>query len=149
MGMEFLKGDIFASGAYAIAIPVNCVGVPGAGLAAQFADRYPKAATTYTRRCKAGLLKPGEVLALSRTPDVGIIVCVPTKRHWRDPSLMEDVVAGIKALRQTAEKMAFPSLAIPPLGCGLGGLSWDKVKPIVVNTFKDLPNTEILVYEHY
>ena len=146
MGLEFLRGDIFASGAYAIAIPVNCVGVPGAGLAKQFADRHPKATATYVRRCKAGLLRPGEVIALSKTPEVGVIVCVPTKRHWRDPSLMDDVISGIKALRETAEKMAFPSLAIPALGCGLGGLRWVEVRPVIVQAFKDT-KIDVKVYE--
>lgn len=135
--IEFRKGDLFSSGAEALVDPVNCVGVPGAGLALAFKRLYPKATKDYVDACRKGLLFPGSVLVVaSQKPPVKAIVFFPTKNDWHEPSKIEDVIGGLKTLA-SAMTLSRPdiglpagirSIAIPALGCGLGGLPWNAVR---------------------
>ena len=75
------------------------------------------------------------------------IVNFPTKRHWRDSSRLEDVVAGLQTLVADVQRLGIRSIAIPPLGCGLGGLAWCEVKPLIVEAFSALPDVRVLLYE--
>ena len=126
---EECKGDLFASQAQALVNPVNCVGVMGAGLAKQFSKRYPTMLAVYRSICRKSELEPGTLLIyerlLSNSPRW--IVNTPTKRHWRDPSLIEDVDKGLQALREWVVHAQVQSLAIPALGAGLGALPWAQV----------------------
>lgn len=141
-----VRGDIVRTRARAIANPVNCVGVAGRGLALQFRHARPDNHAAYAAACRAGLVRPGRphvhVPVRSGLP---VIVNVPTKRHWREPSRLDDVAAGIRALRALLDEHAWPSLAVPPLGCGLGGLSWTRVRPLIRNAFVDA-DADVLVY---
>lgn len=126
-------GDIFMSGCDLIVIPVNCVGVMGRGLALEFRKRYPSRTSAYMQACNAKALRPG-VLAHSFINGTRFVF-FPTKRHWRDPSRLEDVIMGLDA-----------SVAIPALGCGLGGLSWDLVRHEIVTRLEPMEGVTAKLY---
>ena len=130
--IRFATGDIFARPAEAIVNPVNCVGVMGRGLALQFKHRYPEAFAAYRDACARGQVRPGRMFLFdTRGGRPGWIVHFPTKQHWRNPSAIGDIDAGLQDLAAVIRRHGIASLAIPPLGCGLGGLDWRRVRPIV------------------
>ena len=134
--------DIFASGAASLVDPVNCVGISGKGLALAFKRWAPDAVEWYERCARAGAVRIGETIpCLTFAPvDSGqykrcpLIYFFPTKQHWRDGSRVEWIEAGIVSLeaRVVANAPTQDSVAIPALGCGLGGLAWQDVKPLVM-----------------
>ena len=144
--IRFTHGDIFAQPAEAIVNPVNCVGVAGAGLALQFRRRHPDAFQAYRRACAEHRLRPGRIFLFDTgraTPRW--IAHFPTKRHWRDPSAIGDIEAGLRGLAATLAGHGIRSVAIPPLGCGLGGLDWRAVRPLVTACLADMPGTVIVL----
>lgn len=74
------------------------------------------------------------------------IIHFPTKRHWRDASRLEDIEAGLAALAEEVRARAIRSLAVPALGCGLGGLDWARVRPRIVDAFAQLPEVRVLLF---
>lgn len=141
------KGSIFDSGADAIVNAVNCVGVMGGGLAKAFKDRFPHMNEQYEVKCKLGLLKPGQldIYIINSTPKY--IINFPTKDDWRNPSLLDYIYQGRAELLFTAWKWKMNSIAIPALGCGLGGLSWDEVKPVLLAMDKACPDVNWIIYD--
>ena len=130
--LTFVTGDIFDQPADVLVNPVNCVGVMGRGLALQFKRRYPAVFRAYRQACRDGELCPGRVLLLPTGSDrPRAIAHFSTKRHWRDPSRIEDIDAGLCHLATTIRRLRVPSIAVPPLGCGLGGLDWHTVRPLI------------------
>lgn len=131
-------GDIFATDAEALVNPVNCVGVMGAGLALAFRRRYPEHYREYVAACHTGRMRPGTVHVHQHKPGVTprYIVAVPTKRHWRERSRLDDVAAGTAALARTLTRLRIESVAIPALGCGLGGLEWKEVHEVLERTLR-------------
>ncbi len=130
--IHFTTGDIFAQPADAIVNPVNCVGVMGRGLARQFKHRFPDAFIAYRDACARGQVLPGRMFVYAtRSGRPRWIVHFPTKRHWRNPSAIGDIDAGLQNLAAAIPRHGIASLAIPPLGCGLGGLDWQAVRPII------------------
>jgi O-acetyl-ADP-ribose deacetylase (regulator of RNase III) len=129
--INFVDGNILtATGVDAIANPVNCVGVMGAGLAKAIRIKFPWCVEEYVKACANRTLQPGRVIVSeSIAPHLPHVIHTPTKRHWRDSSRLDDVVSVIGALRREAEVRGYRNVAIPPLGCGLGGLKWFDVKP--------------------
>lgn len=123
MSVTILDGDIFQDDAIYIANPVNCQGVSGAGLANEFARRYPKAQAEYEGYCRDGFLAPGWPLRIGR------IWYFPTKDDWRLHSRLEWIQSGLRVIADTLGE--HDSIAIPALGCGLGGLPWDAVSASV------------------
>jgi O-acetyl-ADP-ribose deacetylase (regulator of RNase III) len=141
--IEICTGDLFTSGAHTLVNPVNCVGVMGAGLAKQFKSRYPDMYPAYRKACNAGRLKPGSIL-----PGIASgqrIVHVATKRHWRDASFMSWIEEGLANLADHVKHNEVPSIAIPPVGCGLGGLDFRAVFYRINDHFRDLP-TRTMIY---
>lgn len=136
------RGDLFTLPVQARVNPVNTVGVMGAGLAAQFAARYPGLLEDYKSACASGALRAGTVhtFTLSHFPPRHIIN-VPTKRHWRQPSTLADVRAGLDALAEEIVRLELSSLALPALGCGLGGLAWEPVLQATTEALSGLPDT--------
>lgn len=143
--LVFLRGNLFESKAKALVNPVNCVGIMGRGLALEFKRRFPSMFSEYHEACRTGRLRPGNLL-ISVISENRIIICFPTKYHWQNPSRIEYIEKGLDTLRKYLISMPDLSIAIPPLGCGLGGLDWNEVKLLIVEKLKGLPN-EILVYE--
>ena len=125
--------DIFSSGAFALVVPVNCVGVAGAGLAREVARRFPHWEHRYKHDCRFGRTRPGHTAHyITGDHHPALIVSFPTKRHWRDTSRLDDIHAGLDHLGRWAKEAGLPSIAVPALGCGLGGLEWDNVYPMIV-----------------
>ncbi len=137
MPVTFVTGNIFNDSADAITNPVNLVGVMGAGLALAFKQRHPKMFYEYRALLVDGHLAAGKP-ALSRR-DSRPILLFPTKRHWREPSRLEDISAGLDCVADNTLFWDLRSLAIPPLGCGLGGLAIADVEAAVHDAFVDHP----------
>lgn len=107
--------------------PVNCVGVMGKGLALEFKKRYPEMFKEYEQECKRGHITPSDCLFYLPSK----VICLPTKKHWRNSSEIKDIVSGLKSIlyyfEAYAEDILPCAIAFPKLGCGLGGLDWKKV----------------------
>ena len=118
------NGNILESEAEALVNTVNCEGVMGRGIALQFKQMFPDNFKKYVAACRRGDVEPGRMLVFEtgRTSGPTYIVNFPTKRHWRGKSRMEDIDAGLKALVAEVQDRGICSIAIPPLGCGLGGV---------------------------
>jgi O-acetyl-ADP-ribose deacetylase (regulator of RNase III) len=129
MTIIYTQGDILKDISQAIVIPVNTVGVPGAGLAQAWAKRDPDAAKLYKALCKLERIKIGEVATITTADSQWILF--PTKEHWKDPSKIEWIEDGLVHLCQMIKDLQLKSIAIPALGCGLGGLDWEDVKPLM------------------
>lgn len=136
MTITFVSGDIFKSGCQALVNPVNCVGVMGAGLALAFKNKFPHNFAQYKNACSSGLVKIGS--CLSTWEGENLIVNFPTKTHFKNRSELNYISNGLPSLINELNKHKVNSVAIPALGCGLGGLSVDEVKPLVEAAFKDL-----------
>ncbi|WP_164126416.1 type II toxin-antitoxin system antitoxin DNA ADP-ribosyl glycohydrolase DarG [Sphingobacterium luzhongxinii] len=146
--IKFLQGDLMQSDAEALVNTVNTVGVMGKGIALQFKNQYPYNYKVYKEACKKGELKVGEVLVVKD----GDILCekyiinFPTKEHWRSPSEISYIQQGLEALKESIKEYNIKSIAIPPLGCGNGGLDWNIVKPMIIGALGEL-EIGIYVYE--
>lgn len=125
-----LYGNLFESRMETLVNTVNCVGVMGKGIALQFKLRYPEMFHDYKVRCTAGFVVPGEPY-LYRDSAGKSILNFPTKRHWRDDSLITDIETGLDCFVQHYREWGITSVAFPPLGCGCGGLSWTQVENLM------------------
>jgi O-acetyl-ADP-ribose deacetylase (regulator of RNase III) len=147
--MEFTKGDILRADTEAIVNTVNCVGFMGRGIAAQFKRAYPENFKAYEAACKRKEVVPGKmfVFATGQLTNPRFILNFPTKRHWRGKSRIEDIESGLVALVTEVKERGIKSIAIPPLGCGLGGLDWQQVRPLIERAFAPLTDVHALVFE--
>jgi len=147
MPVEIVRGNLFESRADALVNPVNCVGVSGKGLAKAFARRFPFAQKTYEWSCRSGNFKIGSVLEVAGDPDgtAPFVLFFPTKDHWRNPSRREYIAEGLIQLREVIRTSRYKTVAVPALGCGLGGLSWEWVRPAIVEALASL-DTKTMVY---
>lgn len=147
--IRFERGDILAADTEALVNTVNCVGVMGRGIALQFKNRYPANFKAYAAACKLGEVQPGKMFVFDRREITWprYIINFPTKRHWRGKSRIEDIVAGLESLVQEVESRGIRSIAIPPLGSGLGGLDWRRVRPLIEQAMSSLEDVEVVVYE--
>jgi putative DNA methylase len=143
--IELTSGDMFDR-AFDIRVnTVNCVGVMGAGVALAFKERYPQMFREYKRECDAGRIQPGH-LHVWRQLHGDWIINFPTKRHWRENSRYEDIESGLKALRDYLADQGPVSIALPALGCGHGGLDWDRVSAMI-RRYLDGSPARISVFE--
>ena len=138
-------GNILDSRSQALVNPVNCAGVMSAGLARQFKARYPEMFQHYRADCRSGKVRIGEV-NLYPVPGGKTVVNLPTKIEWQNPSNIDYVAWGLTTLREAVQAQGIETVAVPPLGCGLGGLEWTKVQPIIVRLL-DLPDLRVEIYE--
>ena len=125
------NGDIFKSKCEALVNPVNIKGIMGKGLALAFKTKYPAHFENYKRACQNGEMTTDKVLAYQEI-NGPMIICLATKADWRDSSKMEYISAGLDDLVNQIKALGIRSVAIPKLGCGLGGLDWNKVRPFIV-----------------
>lgn len=138
--------NIFDSRADAFVNPVNCRGVMGKGIALEFKKRFPESLIPYKQACDSRKLVPGKLLfvRLIIQPDLferkrpGVIL-FPTKDNWRDKSRIEWIEQGLAYLKNSYSKWNLKSIAMPQIGCGLGGLKWEQVKPLIERYFNDDP----------
>jgi O-acetyl-ADP-ribose deacetylase (regulator of RNase III) len=147
--MEFTTGDILDAKAEALVNTVNCVGIMGRGVALQFKNNFPGNFKAYEVACKHHEVQPGRmfVYATGLMNGPKFIINFPTKRHWRGKSRMQDIESGLVALREEIEARGIRSIAIPPLGAGLGGLDWKQVRTRIEHALQDLDDVKIAVYE--
>lgn len=144
--MRYVTGDILESDADAIVIPVNCIGVMGAGLAKQLADKYHHVFCLYADMCNEGHIKLGSV-AWGIISVEQQVVFFPTKFHFVDKSEYIHIERSLWALRWSLNIMPWiKSIAIPKVGCGLGGLDWRLVRKLIEKVFGDYKMAEIIVY---
>jgi len=147
--IRFKTGDILQEDAEALVNTVNCVGVMGRGVALQFKNAFPENFKAYAAACKRGEVEPGRmfVYETGQLTNPRYIINFPTKRHWRGRSRMEDIEAGLDALVAEIRSRDIRSVALPPLGSGLGGLDWNAVRKRIENRLSVLPDVEIVVFE--
>lgn len=148
--IEYKVGDIFAEDVEALVNTVNCVGVMGRGVALQFKRAFPENFKAYAERCKHNEMRPGRVFVFE-TGNLGnprYVINFPTKRHWRGKSRTEDIESGLKSLVGAIEEHGIGSVALPPLGSGLGGLDWNReVRPMLAASLSELPDVRFVVFE--
>ena len=147
--IEYTSGDILSDPSEALVNTVNCVGVMGRGIALQFKKAWPENFKAYSAACKRDEVIPGRMFVFDRGLATAprYIINFPTKRHWRGKSRLEDVQAGLDALVAVVTDRSIRSIAVPPLGAGLGGLPWVEVRRCIEHTLGGLSNTVVRVYE--
>lgn len=147
--LEYKSGDILADDAEALVNTVNCVGVMGRGIASQFKTAHPANFKAYEAACRRGEVQPGRMFVFDtkQLTHPRYIINFPTKRHWRGKSRLEDIEAGLAALVGEIKRRQIRSIAIPPLGSGLGGLDWADVRARIEQALGSLTNVHITVYE--
>ena len=147
--ISFTKGNLLEADVEAVVNTVNEVGVMGKGIALMFKEAYPENFKTYAQACKSGEVRVGEVFVTRRDQLLGPkwIINFPTKKHWRQKTKMDWIVAGLEDLREFVVREKVQSIAIPPLGSGNGGLEWSDVRPIIVEAMGDLSGVDVIVYE--
>lgn len=139
MPLHVVHGNIFESHCQTLVNPVNCVGYMGKGLAKEFKRLSKPAFEDYSARCERGEVKPGAVYVYC-LPNGRQILHFPSKRHWRAKSKIEDIRSGLEDIRARYRALNIKSMAMPAIGCGLGGLSWEsQVRPLVEELISDLP----------
>jgi O-acetyl-ADP-ribose deacetylase (regulator of RNase III)/uncharacterized protein YwgA len=129
--MKVQIGDMFQSGMQTLVNTVNCVGVMGKGIAAEFKKRFPEMVKDYEQRCEKGEVKPGVPYVYQESMVSPLIVNFPTKSHWRAASRIEDIEKGLRILSGKYKEWGIQSIAFPPLGCGNGQLLWESVGPLM------------------
>ena len=137
-----MQSSIFDSKAELLLCPVNCVGVMGKGLALSFKQKFPTLFYQYKQLCDKNLVRIGYVNIVSDSDK--FIGLFPTKAHWKNPSQLSFIKSGLDDLRLKIDD--FESIAIPALGCGLGQLNWQDVKPLLVGLSETLKNTKVELY---
>jgi O-acetyl-ADP-ribose deacetylase (regulator of RNase III) len=143
------QGDILQADVQALVNTVNCAGIMGRGIALQFRKAFPANFKAYEAACKEKAVQPGRMFVydLNRIYNPRFIINFPTKRHWKGSSRLEDIVSGLKDLVLVVQKLEIKSVAVPPLGCGLGGLNWEEVRPLIMIAFSKLPEVQVLLFE--
>jgi O-acetyl-ADP-ribose deacetylase (regulator of RNase III) len=147
--VELTQGDLLKQDAEALVNAVNCVGVMGRGIALQFRQAFPDNFKIYESACRRGEVRPGFMLVFEtrRHTNPRYIINFPTKRHWRDKSRMADIESGLVALVGEIKNRGISSIAVPALGCGLGGLEWPEVSARIENAFVTLPYVHVWLFE--
>lgn len=147
--IQLTHGNLLTAEVDALVNTVNCVGFMGKGIALQFKQAFPDNYQQYERACARGDVLPGKMLIHDNGGLVlpRWIINFPTKRHWRGNSRMEDIESGLLALVSDVRRLGIRSIAVPPLGCGLGGLQWTEVRPRIEAAFSSLPDVTVLLFE--
>ena len=147
--IEYKTGDILAEDVEALVNSVNCVGVMGRGIALQFKNAFPENFEAYADACKRDGVKPGRMFVFEtrQLSPPRYIINFPTKRHWRGKSRIEDIEAGLQALVREVKVRNIRSIAIPPLGSGLGGLKWTEIRPRIEAALSEVDDVKVVVFE--
>ena len=146
--IEYKVGDILTENVEALVNTVNCVGIMGRGVALQFKKAFPENFEAYAEACKREEVKPGHPFVFETGQTYPrYIINLPTKRHWRGKSRMEDIEAGLTALAEQIRARHIRSIAFPPLGSGLGGLDWSQVRLRIEATLQAFPDLKAVVFK--
>src|SRR6266545_584540 len=121
----------------------------GKGIALMFREAFPENTAAYEAACKKGQVRVGRMFVTENRALAGPrwIINFPTKKHWRHPSKVEWVRDGLEDLKQVIQEKEIKSVALPPLGCGNGGLEWDQVRATIESALSSLKGVEVLVFE--
>ncbi len=146
--INYLQGNLLTDNAEALVNTVNEVGVMGKGIALMFREKFPDNARVYEEACRSGLVRVGTVLLTPASELFGPswIIHFPTKKHWRHPSKFQWIKDGLVDLARVIREKNIRSIALPPLGCGNGGLDWNPVREEIESTFADLTEVDVRVY---
>lgn len=145
--IRYVTGDLLKADAEVLVNTVNCVGVMGKGIALQFKRAFPDNFKSYKKACESGVLAPGRIhiVETGRALNPQYIINFPTKQHWKEESKLEYIETGLVELVKFLKDNKIKSVAIPPLGCGNGGLDWSVVKKLIESALSSL-GTDILVF---
>lgn len=146
--IHFVNGNILESDAEALINTVNLVGVMGKGIALQFKNAFPDNFAAYKKACTTKEIAIGHLLVFESLTSERkkLIINFPTKTDWWKSSEYEYIAKGLADLLRIIDKYDIKSIAIPPLGAGNGGLDWNKVKSMIIETLND-SEAEVFVYE--
>ena len=146
--IHYTEGNLLDAEAEALVNTVNEVGVMGKGIALMFREAFPKNMEVYEAACKSGGVRVGRMLTTENHALVGPrwIINFPTKKHWRNPSKLEWIQDGLRDLAAVIQELGIVSIALPPLGCGQGGLQWADVRYEIERAFAPLDGVDILVF---
>ncbi len=146
--IEYKTGDLLTEDAEAIVNTVNCVGVMGRGIALQFKKAFPKNFKAYAEACKGEEVKPGRMFVYETggLANPRYIINFPTKRHWRGKSRIEDIETGLQDLVRVIQEKQIHSIALPPLGAGLGGLDWKAVRVRIEQALGKLEDVQVILF---
>lgn len=140
------NGDLFDAKVDALVNPVNCKGTMGKGIALEFKKRFPWLDAPYKAACASGKLAPGIPVLMPTELQQSLfpnqkqsVILFPTKNDWRSKSRLEWIDKGLSHLRSHYRQWGLRSIAMPQLGCGLGGLDWNLVRPLIEKYFRDEP----------
>jgi O-acetyl-ADP-ribose deacetylase (regulator of RNase III) len=148
--ITYHTGDLLQAPAQALVNTVNTVGVMGKGIALQFKEQFKENLRAYLKACKEGTLEPGKLLVVrDHTLEGGekVIVNFPTKTNWKQKSKYSYIEDGLRELARIIPEYGIASIAIPPLGCGNGGLEWDVVKPMMEQYLGGLTDVDVQIFE--
>lgn len=147
--IKFQKGNLLEADAEALVNTVNTVGFMGKGIALQFKKAFPDNFVAYQKACRRKEVQPGKMFVFETGSMVNpkYIINFPTKRHWRGPSRLEYIDSGLLSLLEEIRKRKIHSVAIPPLGSGLGGLNWNDVRPRIEDAFSTASDVQVLLFE--
>jgi len=146
--IEAGRGNLLQADVEALVNTVNTVGFMGKGIALQFKQAFPENFSAYARAVRKGEVQPGKMLVVPTgfVANPRYIINFPTKRHWKARSKIEDIESGLAALTDEVRRLRIRSIALPPLGCGNGGLEWRDVEPRIIRAFEGLPDVRVLVF---
>lgn len=150
MTINLKRGDLLAQeNVDAIVNTVNCVGVMGKGIALQFKNKWPENFKAYKTACDRGEVRLGRMFVYDSGGLLkpNFIINFPTKQHWRGKSEIGSIRTGLVDLIEQVRRLRIRSIAIPPLGCGNGGLNWSDVRPMIEAAFSNLPDVEVYLFE--
>jgi O-acetyl-ADP-ribose deacetylase (regulator of RNase III) len=147
--IKLTQGNILEADVEALVNTVNCVGIMGKGIALQFKQAFRDNSRAYANACRKGDVKPGHMFtfATDRMINPKYIINFPTKRHWKEKSRLEYIEQGLNALVKEVRRLGIKAIAIPPLGCGYGGLKWPEVRNLIETAFDQLPDVQVLLFE--
>ncbi|MGH2342784.1 type II toxin-antitoxin system antitoxin DNA ADP-ribosyl glycohydrolase DarG [Segnochrobactraceae bacterium EtOH-i3] len=146
---QFAQGNLLDADVDAVVNTVNTVGVMGKGIALMFKEKFPENFSIYERACKEGEVRIGKMLVTENTHLFGPrwIINFPTKTHWRAKTHINWIEQGLESLKKIIIEYNIRSIAIPPLGCGNGGLNWNDVRPRIISSLSSLQDIDIYIYE--
>lgn len=148
--IQYTQGNLLDAPVEALVNTVNEVGVMGKGIALLFREAFRENTAAYEAACRAGEVRVGRMLVTENSGTLlgpRWIINFPTKKHWRNPSRLEYVRAGLQDLVRVVRELGIASVALPPLGCGSGGLQWSQVRPEIEAAAAELPSVQWMVYE--
>lgn len=147
--LRFTTGNLLHADTEAVVNTVNTVGVMGKGIALAFKETYPENFDAYEAACRAGEIRVGRMFVTENRTLHGPrwIINFPTKQHWRNPAKLAWIRDGLADLRRVVLELGVRSIAIPPLGCGHGGLAWPEVRRLIEADLGNLPNLEVQAFE--